>query len=180
MGRVKDEPASPKPAGSSKAGAAKAAPSRSLPSGLARFFGNFLKGDPYKPTQGWNARLWTAIGLGALVVAGLYTLHTHVLESSAIGPRLGVPAILGAALAWVIYRLVNFPPFADFLIATEAEMNKVSWITWPDLKRATVVVIVTVLILALYLFAVDLLWQALLKFFGVLKFASSGFGSQAG
>jgi preprotein translocase subunit SecE len=179
MGRVKDEPASPKPASKSGA-AAKAATTRSLPSGVARFFGNFLRGDSYKPTQGRHARLGTALGLIAVVLAGLYTLHNHVLESSDPITRLGLPALLAAALAWVIYRLVNFPPFADFLIATEAEMNKVSWITWPELKRATIVVIVTVLILALYLFAVDLVWQALLKFVGVLKFASSGFGSQAG
>ena len=30
-------------------------------------------------------------------------------------------------LGWLIFRLVQFPPFAEFLIATEAEMNKVSW-----------------------------------------------------
>lgn len=178
MGRVKDEPASPKlPA---KAGGAKSTPARGAPSGLSRFFGNLFRADSYKPSQGKHARLWTAIGLGLLVVSGLYSLNLHVLDAAEPMTRLGVPAILGVVFAWFIYRLINYPAFADFLIATEAEMNKVSWITWPDLKRATVVVIVTVLILAVYLFAVDLVWQALLKFLGVLKFSSSGFGSQAG
>ncbi len=32
---------------------------------------------------------------------------------------------------WLCFRLVNMPRFADFLIAVEAEMNKVSWPTRP-------------------------------------------------
>ncbi len=30
---------------------------------------------------------------------------------------------------WLAWRVVNVPSFADFLIATEAELNKVSWTT---------------------------------------------------
>ena len=44
-------------------------------------------------------------------------------------------------LGWLIFRLVQYPPFADFLIATEAEMNKVSWTSRDDLNRATTVVL---------------------------------------
>ena len=35
-------------------------------------------------------------------------------------------AVLAFGL-WLGYRIVNVPQFADFLIAVEAEMNKVSW-----------------------------------------------------
>ena len=38
----------------------------------------------------------------------------------------------------------SIPPFVEFLIATEAEMNKVSWTSRDDLYRATSVVLTTV------------------------------------
>ena len=41
-------------------------------------------------------------------------------------------------LGWIIFRLVQYPPFVEFLIATEAEMNKVSWTSRDDLYRATI------------------------------------------
>ena len=61
---------------------------------------------------------------------------------------LGFPAVLALVLGWVIFRIVHFPPFAEFLIATEAEMNKVSWTSKDDLYRATTVVLATVLLMA--------------------------------
>ena len=36
-----------------------------------------------------------------------------------------MPRLLLVFGVWVSYRLVNVPAFADFLIAVEAEMNKV-------------------------------------------------------
>ena len=58
---------------------------------------------------------------------------------------------------------MNFPGFADFLIATEAEMNKVSWTTRKRLIQDTVVVLVTVFLLTLFLFVVDILWFKILS-----------------
>ncbi len=60
-------------------------------------------------------------------------------------------------LGWVIFRIVHFPPFAEFLIATEAEMNKVSWTNKEDLIRATTVVLATVVLMTVFLFMVDTL-----------------------
>ena len=60
-------------------------------------------------------------------------------------------------LGWIIFRLVQFPPFVEFLIATEAEMNKVSWTSRDDLYRATTVVLSTVVLMAVFLFGVDCL-----------------------
>jgi preprotein translocase subunit SecE len=177
MGKVRDEATESK---STKA-PAKGGGGPSRFAGLGRFAANLLVAEPYKATQGWYARLWTAIGLGALVASGLFALYRTQLQDQYSQPvQFGIPAALGALLGWLVYRTVHFPPFADFLIATEAEMNKVSWSTWPELKRATIVVLVTVLLLALYLFGVDLIWQALLKFVGVLRFSSQNLGSQAG
>ena len=95
--------------------------------------------------------------------------------------KFTVPILLLALTIWVAYRAVNVPAFAEFLIATEAEMNKVSWTSRDDLYRATTVVLVTVLLMSVYLFAVDWLWSVVLQILGVLKFGGGGaFGSSAG
>jgi preprotein translocase subunit SecE len=62
---------------------------------------------------------------------------------------------------------VNLPKFADFLIAVEAEMTKVSWPTRAELIRGSVVVIVTLVFLAAMLTIYDLIWQFLLSRLGV-------------
>ena len=61
------------------------------------------------------------------------------------------------------YRLVNVPAVADFLIAVEAEMNKVSWPTRSELIRASTVVLVMMLALAVILAGYDIFWKLLLS-----------------
>lgn len=89
-----------------------------------------------------------------------------VLVQSMTYPRLTIlpfvaltlPALLLCASIWLAYRMVNVPVFADFLIATEAEMNKVSWTTRKNLVTDTIVVLVTVVLLTGFLFATDMVW----------------------
>jgi preprotein translocase subunit SecE len=177
MGRVKDQ----EPASATKA-AAKAQPGGRKPPGLFRqYLANLARSAPYKPNQGWHARLWTGLGLGVLVAAGLYRLDVTQLQGeTATATRFGVLGALAAGLGWLVYRTIQFPPFVDFLVATEAEMNKVSWTTRAELKRATAVVLTTVLLMAVYLFAVDWLWSTILQAIGILRFSSADFGSQVG
>jgi preprotein translocase SecE subunit len=79
-------------------------------------------------------------------------------------------ALLLAALSlWLAWRVVNWPAFADFLIATEAELNKVSWTTRKRLVQDTVVVLVTVLLMAAFLFVADRIWSGALTWIGVLQ-----------
>jgi preprotein translocase SecE subunit len=72
--------------------------------------------------------------------------------------RFTLPILLVAAGLWLSYRLVNFPAFADFLIATEAELNKVSWTTRKRLVQDTIVVLTTMLLLTGFLFVMDSAW----------------------
>jgi preprotein translocase SecE subunit len=74
-----------------------------------------------------------------------------------------VPLLLLAAALWLAWRIVNWPVFADFLIATEAEMNKVSWTTQRRLVQDTIVVLVTVVLMAFYLFSMDMVWKHVLS-----------------
>ena len=140
----------------------------------------------YKRTQGLKARRYTLIGLLIVGWSGVYSLISHqMLDGNWDLPipftngftltlltDLGysVPLLLGIATFWIAWRAVNAPSFADFLIATEAEMNKVSWSTRKRLVQDTIVVLITVLLLTVFLFTVDLFWSWLLSrpFIGVL------------
>jgi preprotein translocase subunit SecE len=175
MGKVKDGVPASKPSKPSKGGAP--SPSKRL---FAQFVANLVHTEFYKPRQGWYARVYTAAGLGVVVALGLWRLYETLITSPSIGVRFGVPAAIGLVLGWVIFRVVQFPPFVEFLIATEAEMNKVSWTSRDDLYRATTVVLTTVVLMSVFLFGVDWVWSNLLQLIGVLKFGGGGaFGSSA-
>jgi preprotein translocase subunit SecE len=175
MGKVKDGVPATKTAKPSKG-----APAGSSKGRFAQFLTNLLKADLYKPMQGRHARLYTAVALGGVLALGLWRLEHDSLNEYAIHTRYGVPVLLGLILGWVVFRLVEYPPFVEFLIATEAEMNKVSWTSKDDLYRATTVVLTTVALVAVFLFGVDQVWLILLQFLGVLKFAGGGaYGSTA-
>jgi preprotein translocase subunit SecE len=174
MGKVKDEVSASKSSKQSKGKPGGA------PRGLfALFLVNLTRTDLYKPMQGWYARVYTALGLGLILAAGTWRVYEASIEYSPIW-RVGLPALFAGVLGWVVFRIVHFPPFAEFLIATEAEMNKVSWTNKEDLFRATSVVLTTVVLMTVFLFLVDTLWTFVLRMIGVLQFGGSGgFGSTA-
>lgn len=149
---------------------------------------------PYKRNQGRRVRLGTIVGFLLLAAAGIYSLVAHNSLSTAswqvripftenyswiILPDViyTLPLLLTFLAIWVAYRVVNFPVFADFLIATEAELNKVSWTSRKRLIQDTVVVLVTVLLLTIFLFVVDQAWAWLLSRIGVVQFPSGGSGA---
>jgi preprotein translocase SecE subunit len=70
-----------------------------------------------------------------------------------------IPLLLIAGSLWFAWRAVNYPTFADFLIATEAEINKVSWTSRRALFRDTIVVLTSLILLTLFLFVVDVFWS---------------------
>src|SRR5262249_54145617 len=90
-------------------------------------------------------------------------LTTHLAIPLLPDVRYTVPLVLLGLLLWVSWRIINWPVFADFLIATEAEMNKVSWTTRRRLFQDTIVVLVTVFLLTLFLFVVDVVWIKVLS-----------------
>ncbi len=153
----------------------KSASSNSIRKTATRFFGNFLSSERYKPNQGFIARVATAAGLGLIFLAGLWRLSESLavvtVPSWVSQPysRIGIPFVLAAIAGWFVFRLVNQEDFAEFLIATESEMNKVSWTTWSDLKRATSVVLVTVVLMTTYLWLVDQVWSTVLTWIGVIR-----------
>lgn len=171
MGKVKDEVAASKPSKPPKG------KTGGQPGTIAQFFLNLLQIGLYKPMQGWYARIYTALGLGVIAAAGVWRLYDASIEYETFW-RLGIPTLALLISGWIIFRIIHFPPFAEFLIATEAEMNKVSWTSKDDLYRMTTVVLATVVVMAVFLFVVDWLWLFILRNIGVLQFTGSGgFGS---
>ena len=176
MGKVKDGGPASKASKPAKGGPP-GGPSKRR---FALFLANLVQANLFKPMQGRYARLYTALGLGVIAVLGLWRLY-DTLSSASPATRFGIPALVGLALGWFIFRLVEYPPFVEFLIATEAEMYKVSSTNRDDLYRATTVVLSTVFLMAVFLFGVDWIWSNLLQLLGVLKFGGGGaFGSSAG
>jgi len=88
--------------------------------------------------------------------------------------RFTLPLLLLLLTIWLAWRIVNLPTFGDFLIATEAELNKVSWTTRTRLWQDTLVVLTTMILMAIFLFVVDIAWGKILSWppIGVLQVKS--------
>jgi preprotein translocase subunit SecE len=121
----------------------------------------------YKRNQGRITRQVTFAAIAITASLGLWRLFVTMINTTP-GIRYGVPGVLLLAGLWIAYRLVNVPAFADFLIAVEAEMNKVSWPTRSELFRASMVVLITIFSLAAVLALFDVLWRVLFTWLKVL------------
>jgi preprotein translocase SecE subunit len=133
----------------------------------------------YKRSQGQRVRRYTLIGLLLVGLSGVWMLISHetfgrgdwklalpfTAEPFAVlaDVRYSGPLLIAAAVLWLSWRAVNMPAFADFLVATEAEMNKVSWSPRKRLLQDTAVVLVTTALLTVFLLFVDLFWGWLLS-----------------
>lgn len=112
----------------------------------------------YKRTQGRVTRQVTFAVLATTVVIAAWRFSVMMMGSSQ-ALQYGVPLLIVAGGLWLAYRAVNLPRFADFLIAVEAEMNKVSWPTRDVLFRSSAVVMFTIFSLAIILFMYDIIWS---------------------
>lgn len=122
----------------------------------------------YKRTQGKYTRLTTFL---AVMVLGAWGAHSLAgkLGSANVNTyvQFGVPVLVLAGLAAVMFLVVNRPRSADFFIATESEMKKVSWSSRKEVFGSTKVVIVTTFLLAAILFLVDFVFATLFRNIGV-------------
>jgi len=122
----------------------------------------------------------------AVLIAGQTLQNTVLYELGTTGSRMGflppwlrqipfgywIVGLLDIVGGWVAFRLINYQVFADFLIDVELEMTKVTWPSWAELRRATVVVLGTMFIFSALLLGYDVAWKVLLEFTGVLRLKS--------
>ena len=124
----------------------------------------------YKPEEATRSRGGLAAVTGALVLYGVMSLFDWLEggwwsedlignllgDEFPISPRVILAAGLVIVFAFIIYTLANHAKIVDFLIATEKEMEKVSWPPKHEVISSTIAVCVTVVVLAAYMGLVDL------------------------
>jgi preprotein translocase subunit SecE len=111
----------------------------------------------YKRGQGKYTRLCT--GFSAALVVGLGCLQLYKrLEATdlILWIKTMVPASVFVALCLLVYWIVNKPTVADFMIAAEGELKKVSWSSKKEIAVSTFIVIVVVFLMAVFLGATDI------------------------
>ncbi len=123
----------------------------------------------YKRNQGRITRQVTFAAMAITMGMGFWQVSQIMIQSNSMMLRFGLPGVLLMLGLWVAYRVVNIPGVADFLIAVEAEMNKVSWPSRGELFRASVVVLITIFALATVLLLFDTFWTVFFEFLGVFE-----------
>ena len=125
----------------------------------------------YKKGQGRYTRIITFVAVLLLVVIGAGVLSDKLSGYGLTRPpmvRYGVPTLIVVGVGWLMFRLVNRPKTADFLIATESEMKKVSWSNKKEIIGSTKVVIVFTFILAAILRSTDVVFATLFSWLGIM------------
>lgn len=120
----------------------------------------------YKPNQGRVVRQVTFLVTALLACLVAWEIQRSGLFRSA---AVGYSVLLGVAAVgiWFAFRAVNYSVFADFLIAVEAEMNKVSWPSRKELWNSSLVVMFVIFAMALFLFVFDAVWTAVFEAIGI-------------
>ncbi len=121
----------------------------------------------YKKGQGTAARGVAAV---AVVLLGLWAAHQMWFTTAGwpLVARVVATAVVAGLFGVLPLCLIMFhQPVAEMLIETQQEMRKVAWSTREEVIGSTVVVIVTVVLLSLFIFATDwvVLWLA--RLFGI-------------
>jgi len=125
----------------------------------------------YKRTQGRMVRQTTMFSMIIIVLLIAWRARMTLVVSTDIdGWNIGIPLGVLVLGLWFSFRIVHLPRFADFLIAVEAEMNKVSWPSTTELIKSSLVVIIVIFLLTGILFGYDLLWRAVLGLFEIRRF----------
>ncbi len=130
----------------------------------------------YKRGQGKYTRVITLVSIMVVGVAGAYVLSEKLYGYTATATpylRFGIPTLVVFLLGLLMLWLVNRPKSADFLIATEGEMKKVSWSSKTEVIGSTKVVIITAFMLASILFGIDLLFTFLFRWMEIIPKGSA-------
>ncbi|HHT9124568.1 MAG TPA: preprotein translocase subunit SecE [Candidatus Brocadiia bacterium] len=147
----------------------------------------------YRKKQGVYARYGLAIILGFVVLFASYSLYVTLISLPEVYAGARVPVLnvsfnwgfLSAVILFVICGAfvgilvggvqTKIGPLdtgarktVDFLIDTQAELQKVSWPTKQELSGSIIVVIISVIVLSIYIFGVDALMRQVMKLLGFL------------
>ncbi len=133
----------------------------------------------YRPGEGRWARMLAMVAILLMGAFSAYRWHLYAAKASwriwllpGIGAHQMTWSEVGAAILLVVFSLVGYricfarTGTSDFLIETEIELRKVTWPQWKPLFRSdtelwgsTYVVILVIVILAVFIFLVDVTLQ---------------------
>lgn len=138
---------------------------------MAELIAGIFTASRYKRNQGKVARQATFFAILAVFAVGAWTMSDGATREfgeyfvppgmrAKLDPQVVakyvLPMAVAAVGAWIAFRIVNIPRFAEFLISVENEMGKVSWPSRQELFRASMVVIVVIFMLTAILLGYDL------------------------
>lgn len=139
---------------------------------MGSLFKEFFRFRLYKNSQGRLVRRLTMLGVFAVFASGAYKFFHLAFGSipflQAIEVRGAIAGLICLFGAWIAFRLVNWPTFADFLVSVEAEMVKVSWPGKAELYSSTIVVLVMFFILSAMILVFDTAWIWFFRFLNVM------------
>ncbi len=145
--------------------------STAVSSGGGSFWSELFRFGVYKPNQGRIVRQLSFLAIALLAGLAAFEIHRFrlfdVLYTGLSGSRYVFLLVFVVLGLWFAYRVVNYSRFADFLIAVEAEMNKVSWPTKTELWNASLVVMFVIFAMAASLFLFDMIWTSLFQLIGI-------------
>ena len=119
----------------------------------------------YKRGQGKYTRLCSGFGATIITLLGCYQLYVKLEPISWWGLSrewalwiatmvpVGLFVVLGLLIFWLVGKKASI---ADFMIAAEGEMKKVSWSSRREIAVSTFIVIVVVILVAMLLGVTDL------------------------
>jgi preprotein translocase subunit SecE len=136
--------------------------------GISSLWEELIQVGVYKRNQGRVTRQVTFATSAIIVALGAWSLYQYGITWSD-SMRYGVAGAVLLGGLWLSYRVVNYARFADFLIAVEAEMNKVSWPSRKELMRSSLVVLFVIVALTAVLFFFDIFWQTMFTKIGILS-----------
>jgi len=114
---------------------------------------------------------FVVIGLLLYVILGeffasVFGIFGSSVNFAVLGSKFRLAHLLAlAASAGVAIWLRRNDKIHGYAMEVGSELSKVTWPTWKDTKRATLVVIVTTLILSGILGLMDVIWGALSRWF---------------
>ena len=127
----------------------------------------------YKRGQGKWTRLGTAFAAAALGLLTAYNIYLYAqvylpIENPVFARKMLILACVAFLIVFTVvaFWASNKPRNVDFLIATDSEMKKVNWTTQGELYGSTRVVVLFLFCVAVFLFAVDLVFA---KFFHLIR-----------
>jgi len=127
----------------------------------------------YKPGQGYYTRVLSAAGAGTLVLVGVGWLWSRIIPGFSLDHEIywqaGMAVALIIGFGLLLFYLLNKPNIVDFMIATESEMKKVNWPTRRDIIGSTIVVIGGTLLIAAFLFLINLFFGWFFLEIGILQ-----------